>query len=239
MDHKISRGKGIVVNLDRIPVSEWGRIFEATEGCMAVYKVGTTLQRESVAIAREIRKHGELLIDTRLGDYLPDIDECIEMYKPFDPWGITFRCGNDFALRQAQFHQVMTSAIASVRIVGTDDECLRRNRASCDDLILQLAEEACREGITRILCSVRELEVIRKGLKREDLEFIVYGNYPLWNLDPGASGMASVLSPAEAISTGADFIIIAAPITVARTVSDPAGLVIEACREFAPLFPRV
>jgi len=236
MDHAMPLSKGIVINLDRLPVEEWRRIFDATRGTRPIFKIGTTIQKKSIEIVSEIRNHGEVMIDTRVGDYLPDVDECIEMYKPYDPWGITFRGGNDFTMRQAQFHNVVTTAIASIRVVGTDEECQRRSGATCNEVILQLVREAYRQGLTRVLCSMRELSVIRTDTIAEVLEFIVYGNYPLWNLDPGVTDSAPAASPSDALRLGADFIVIAAPVTVSRTVTDPAGLVIEAYQEFQKLF---
>lgn len=236
MDHCTPRSKGVIISLDRIPFEEWGRIFEATEGSRPIFKVGTTIQRKSIEIISEIRQFGEVMIDTRVGDYLPDVDECIEMYKPYEPWGITFRCGNDYAMRQARFHNVMTTAIASVRVVGTEEECQRRNHTTCSEVILQLVKEAYRQGISRIMCSMRELAVIQTDAVAEALEFIIYGNYPLWNLDPGAMHAMSVASPADAVNMGADFIIIMSPVTVSRVVPDPAGLVIEAYEKFSPYF---
>lgn len=232
MDHGMPKSRGIIINLDRIPFEEWERIFEATKGHDPIFKIGTTIQRKSIEIVSQIRNHGEVLIDTRVGDYLPDVDECIEMYKPYEPWGITFRCGNDYAMRQAQFHRVTTTAIASVRVVGTDEECLRRNGATCNEVILQLVREAYRQGLTRIMCSMRELDVVRTDSIFEALEFSVYGYYPLWNLDPGVMDSVSVASPADAVNMGADFIVLASPVTVARSIPDPVGLVIEAYQEF-------
>lgn len=236
MDHAMPLSKGIIINLDRLPVEEWGRIFDATRGTRPIFKIGTTIQKKSIEIVSEIRNHGEVMIDTRVGDYLPDVDECIEMYKPYDPWAITFQCGNDFVMRQAHFHKITTTAVAAVRVVGTDEECQRRSGATCNEVILQLVREAYRQGLTRILCSMRELSVIRTDTIAEALEFIVYGNYPLWNLDPGAVDSAPGASPSDAIQMGADFIIIAAPVTVSRTITDPVGLVIEAFQEFQKLF---
>lgn len=236
MDHGMPRSKGVIINLDRIPFEEWGRIFEATQGSRPIFKIGTTIQRKSIEIISEIRNYGEVMIDTRVGDYLSDVDECIEMYKPYEPWGITFRCGNDYAMRQAQFHKVMTTAIASVRVVGSDEECHRRNHTSCSEVILQMVREAYRQGLTRIMCSMRELAVIRDDSISEALEFIVCGNYPLWNLDPGTTDAVSVASPIDAVNMGADFIVIASPVTVARPVPDPVGLVIEAYQEFLRYF---
>ncbi len=236
MNTQMLRCKGLIINLDRIPYGEWSRIFEATKDRNLIFKINTTLQKKSVKIIEEIRKHGEVMIDTRLGEYLPAIDECIEMYKPYNPWGITFRCCNEYAMRQALYHRIMTIAIASLRIIGTDEECLRRNGRTCDEVILRLDKDALRVDIRRIICSTRELSVIRNTAIGNNFEIIVYGNYPLWNLDPGLHQPSAIVSPADALKMGADFISISAPVTNARPVIDPAGLVIEAYHEFSRHF---
>jgi hypothetical protein len=81
-----------------------------------------------------------------------------------------------------------------------------------------------------------ELAVISHDPVRDDPELIVCGNYPLWNLDPGAPQPLATGSPADALKMGADFISISAPVTIARPITDQAGLVIEAYREFSCYF---
>jgi len=84
MNPEKSRGKGIIINLDRIPHEEWDRIFNATQDGTPIYKIATTLKIKSVDIIKKIREHGEVMIDTRLGEYLPAIDECMEMIELYD-----------------------------------------------------------------------------------------------------------------------------------------------------------
>jgi nucleoside phosphorylase len=83
---------------------------------------------------------------------------------------------------------------------------------------------------------MRELAVISHDLVRDDIELIAYGNYPLWNLHPGVPQYLATASPEDALKMGADFISISAPVTISRTITDPAGLVIEACLEFSRYF---
>ncbi|MGO9377281.1 MAG: hypothetical protein ACLPN1_13035 [Dissulfurispiraceae bacterium] len=139
-------------------------------------------------------------------------------------------------MRQALHHRIMTIAIASLRIIGTDEECLRRNGTTCDQVILRLARDAFRVGIRRIICSMRELSVICNDPIRDNFEIVVYGNYPLWNLDPGLLQPTAIASPADALNMGADFITISSPVTIARLVTDPVELVIEAYHEFSRHF---
>jgi orotidine-5'-phosphate decarboxylase len=224
--------KSFVINLDRIPEKEWARIFEATAGTDPVFKLGTTIQRKSVQVIDLVKEHGRVMIDTRLGEYLPDVVECIQMYKEYEPWGITFRAGNDFAMNEAQAHQILSSAIVSVRVAGSDEECRRRNNATCDEVIIKLVHGSRDVGMTRILCSMRELAVIRRDTGCDHMECIIYGNYPLWHLDPGVSFPAAIARPDDAFTAGADYVLLAAPVTIARVVPDPVGLLIEAYQEF-------
>ena len=45
-------------------------------------------------------------------------------------------------MHQALNHRVMTIAIVSLRIIGTDEEWMRRNGTTCDEVILRLARDA-------------------------------------------------------------------------------------------------
>ena len=83
---------------------------------------------------------------------------------------------------------------------------------------------------------MRELAVISHDPVRDDLELSSYGNYPLWNLDPDAPQPLATGSPTDVLKMGAHFFRISAPVTIARPITDPAGFVIEAHREFSCYF---
>ncbi len=91
-----------------------------------------------------------------------------------------------------------------------------------EETVLRLAEMALRAGIGGIVCSAREVSAVR-GLAGETAVLVTPGvRFP----EEAAQDQKRVVSPFEAMRSGADYLVVGRPITKA---ADPA----EAARRFA------
>ncbi len=90
------------------------------------------------------------------------------------------------------------------------------------DLVSRLARLARSCGLGGVVCSPREIAALRAELGA-DFRLIVPGVRPEW---AGADDQKRVMTPAEAVAAGADYLVIGRPITRA---ADPA----EAARRIA------
>ena len=75
--------------------------------------------------------------------------------------------------------------------------------------VLRLAGLAKAAGLDGVVCSPQEIEVVRKEFGR-DLVIVTPGIRPLW---AAAQDQKRIMTPAEAIAKGADFLVIGRPIT--------------------------
>ena len=76
-------------------------------------------------------------------------------------------------------------------------------------LTLRLAKLAKRHGADGIICSPRELKILRSELGK-DFKIIVPGIRPRWMKN---NDQKRIMTPKQALSLGADYMIIGRPIT--------------------------
>lgn len=100
--------------------------------------------------------------------------------------------------------------------------------------VLRLAELARKQGVDGVVCSPREIEIIRKEIG-EDIVVVVPGIRPAW---AAAHDQKRIMTPSQALQKGADYLVVGRPILEAsspqkafskileelnRSVNDPSG----------------
>lgn len=104
-----------------------------------------------------------------------------------------------------------------------DDVAILGFRETVQDQVLRLADLAQSAGLDGVVCSPFEIAPIRKALG-DDLKLIVPGIRP----EGAANGdQKRVLSPAEALRRGADYLVIGRPITGAKDRAAAARTITE------------
>ncbi|MGA2532229.1 MAG: orotidine-5'-phosphate decarboxylase [Candidatus Aminicenantales bacterium] len=89
--------------------------------------------------------------------------------------------------------------------------------------VLRLAGLAKAAGLDGVVCSPQEIEALRKEFGRE-LVIVTPGIRPLW---AAAQDQKRILTPAEAVSKGADFLVIGRPITGAASPEEAFLRIVE------------
>jgi len=91
------------------------------------------------------------------------------------------------------------------------------------DQVLRLAALAETAGMDGVVCSPQEVEVLRKEFGRE-LVIVTPGIRPLW---AAAQDQKRIMTPAEAVEKGADYLVIGRPITGAASPDEAFLKVVE------------
>jgi orotidine-5'-phosphate decarboxylase len=89
--------------------------------------------------------------------------------------------------------------------------------------VLRLAGLAKAAGMDGVVCSPQEIDVIRKEFGRE-LMIVSPGIRPLW---AAAQDQKRIMTPAEAVAKGADYLVIGRPITAAPSPEEAFLKVVE------------
>ena len=79
--------------------------------------------------------------------------------------------------------------------------------------VLRLAELARKEGMDGVVCSPREIEIIRRKIG-EDFIIVVPGIRPAW---AAAHDQKRIMTPSQAIQRGANYLVIGRPIIEASS----------------------
>ena len=91
------------------------------------------------------------------------------------------------------------------------------------DQVLRLAGLAKSAGLDGVVCSPQEIEALRKEYGR-DLVIVTPGIRPLW---AAAQDQKRIMTPAEAVDKGADYLVIGRPITGAPSPREAFLRVVE------------
>jgi len=109
--------------------------------------------------------------------------------------------------------------LAVTMLTSLDDDDLKSIgvAASSEEQVLRLAQLAKDQGIDGVVCSAREVAVLRKVLG-PDFKLVVPGIRPTW---AAADDQKRIVTPTDAIVLGADYLVIGRPITA---TADPADV---------------
>ena len=84
-------------------------------------------------------------------------------------------------------------------------------KSSPEDNVRRLARLSQESGLDGVVCSPREVAMIREG-QGTDFKLVTPGIRPSW---AQKGDQTRVMTPAEAIQTGSDYLVIGRPITAA------------------------
>ena len=96
--------------------------------------------------------------------------------------------------------------------------------------VLRLAGLAKAAGMDGVVCSPREIEVLRKEYGRE-LVIVTPGIRPVW---AAAQDQKRIMTPAEAVAKGADYLVIGRPITGAPSPNEAFLRIVEELGQSRP-----
>ena len=82
-----------------------------------------------------------------------------------------------------------------------------------ENQVLRLAELARKEGVDGVVCSPQEIEIIKRKIG-EDFLIVVPGIRPAW---AAAQDQKRIMTPAQAIQKGADYLVVGRPIIEASS----------------------
>ena len=97
------------------------------------------------------------------------------------------------------------------------------------DQVRRLAALTQKSGLDGVVCSGREIETLRAQCG-PDFKLVVPGIRPRW---ASADDQKRVLTPADAVSRGADYLVIGRPITAAADPAEAAGRIRDELAEAA------
>jgi len=206
----------IIVGLDVPDVTSARAIVDKTQDVITFYKIGMQLQfAGGLDFARDLIAEGKrVFLDVKLLDIDNTVEKGVENIAKM---GVTFATIHAYpkAMRAAvKGRGDRPLGLLGVTVLTSMDDAdlaAAGYGTKAEDLVQSRAADAEAAGMTGIVCSAREAAALRKILRPETL-LVTPGIRPA-GADVG--DQRRVMTPADAIRAGSDYLVIARPIVAA------------------------
>lgn len=206
----------IIVALDFPTLDDAVGVCESLKGKAAFYKVGLQLfLKHGPEAVRRITNYGSVFLDLKLNDIPNTMKGGVKSAACLGVRMLTVHCSSGKKALEAAVKEangdvliigvtVLTSMLAEeIEQIGVMSDLNR--------VVVQRAVVAKDSGCHGVICSAKENQEIRRACGKEFL-IINPGIRPPW-YEHGGDDQRRICSPSEAISLGADMIVVGRPIT--------------------------
>ena len=229
----------IIFPLDVATRSEAEDLVRRLAGQVGLFKVGLELFiRSGPDLIRWIHAEGAagIFLDLKLHDIPVTVARAMEGIVALEAALTTVHCGESPRMLAAavKASRGITGVLAVTVLTSVDTDDLRRAgvapelAADMEALVQRRASVARDAGCAGVVCSGWEAPAIKQALGADFL-VVTPGIRPAWE-GVGAADQRRVMTPAEAVRSGADYIVIGRPI---REAADPARAARRVAEEIA------
>ncbi len=225
----------LAVALDYSSEQQALELFERLRGLVGVFKVGSELfVAAGPPIVRGLVERGaSVFLDLKFHDIPRTAAASAREAARLGVFLLNVHASGGEEMMRAAAHSAR-EVRPEVKVLGVT--VLTSLPAGAEE-VLRLAESARRAGLDGVVAAPAEVKILRRNLGR-DFILLTPGIRPLWVAEGSGREQADdqkrVATPAEAISAGADFIVVGRPITAAADPAAAAARVVEEIREALP-----
>jgi orotidine-5'-phosphate decarboxylase len=193
---------------------------KATQESISVYKLGLEfyLNFGAAGVAQVVQRTGaEIFLDLKLHDIPHTVAGAAKAVSQLNPRFLTVHASGGAAMVQAAAQAVPNISITAVTILTSlsESDLFEVGYASpALESAVALAKLAVDSGAKALVCSPLETAAIRSAVGPVPI-IITPGVRPL--AEQGADDQVRTMTPADAISAGANYVVIGRPITKAWT----------------------
>jgi len=209
---------------------------EALDGHVGLFKVGLELFiAEGPDLLREIRNRTDagIFLDLKLHDIPATVKRAFLAASAYGPQFVTVHCdeGNGILKDVAQENPGKTRILGVTVLTSLNREKLetsgyaREYAEDVSELVLLRASMAKAAGCHGVVCSGLEAARVRKEIGPE-MVIVTPGIRPAWTL-VDQDDQKRVVTPADAVRNGSDYVVIGRPIRDAASPRDAARRVAE------------
>ena len=222
----------IIVALDVPTRSEALRLVEQLSAQISIFKVGLQLfTAEGPDLVRAILGTGaRVFLDLKLHDIPNTVARAVEAARQLGVHMLTIHLSGGRAMMEAALAARDDSLmLLGVTLLTSMDQAALRETGVETELsqhVLRLANLGVECGVTGLVASPHEVKMLRDKLSAP-IKLVVPGVRPAGT---EAADQKRVMTPADALQAGADYLVIGRPITRHR---DPAEAVTKICEELS------
>jgi orotidine-5'-phosphate decarboxylase len=218
----------IIVALDVPAKKEALRLVDQLRDRISFFKIGLQLYTaEGPEIVREvIARGGKVFLDLKLHDIPNTVAKAVESAGTLGVQMLTIHLtGGTEMIRAAIAARKNEMSILGVTVLTSANEQTLREIGigdKIDNQVLRLAKLGVENGIDRIVASAHEIKTLRAEF-RDTIKIVVPGIRPKW---AEAGDQKRTMTPREALSTGADYLVIGRPIVADKNPSEAVAKIL-------------
>jgi len=226
MTHQRDLRKRIIIALD-VETKDQGLALVRELRDAQVFKVGLELfTAEGPPLLREIRALGkDVFLDLKLHDIPNTVGEAARIGVRHGAFMMTLHAsgGREMMARAAEAARAEATKRGTVNplLLGVtvltslkgDDLAAIGMAADTAAQVVRLAALAKQAGLNGVVCSAQEIEIVRKEVG-PDFLIVTPGIRPAW---AAAQDQKRIMTPAEAVRKGSDYLVVGRPITQAAS----------------------
>jgi orotidine-5'-phosphate decarboxylase len=205
----------IIVALDVATKQEALELVEKLHDQISVFKVGLQLYTaEGPEIVRAIRATGaNVFLDLKLHDIPNTVAKAVESAAKLGVQMLTTHLSGGTEMTRAAVRARSDDLLLlGITVLTSADEQTIRQIGISDKInshVLRLAKLGVENGIGGVIASAHEIQMLRREFGNK-INIVVPGIRPSWS---EAGDQKRVMTPREAIDSGADYLVIGRPIT--------------------------
>jgi len=231
----------IVFPLDFDSKEEAFKYVKILDGKVGIFKIGLELFiKEGPDVVKTIKNMSSagIFLDLKLHDISVTVQKAMQSAVSLGVDLITVHCSSLKMLKMAVIGGAGKANVLGVTLL-TDNDADDLKAAGFKDeyyndvktLVLKRAQMAYHAGCAGIVCSGREVEKVKKEFG-ENFLCVTPGIRPVWS-SPDNDDQKRITTPAMAVKSGADLIVIGRPI---RDADDPARAAQKIAEEIKGIF---
>jgi orotidine-5'-phosphate decarboxylase len=216
----LSPRERIILPLDFDTLDEAGRWAARLKGHVGLFKVGLELfTAEGPRSVLEVQRIADnrIFLDLKLHDIPETVRRTVAALKPLSD-GVQFltahAAGSASMLEaavEAAADKIMILGVSVLTSTGDDDSVDRGYAETVSGRVLELAKKAQTAGCAGVVCSAKEARSVRQACG-PDFIVVTPGIRPEWS-DVKKDDQRRVTTPAEAVTQGADYVVVGRPVT--------------------------
>ena len=219
----------IILALDTKEVQTAKSIIEKTRDYVGVYKLGLEFfLANGIPGVKEITTNNsdiQIFLDLKLHDIPNTVEKAASNLSSLPLKYLTVHASGGAAMISGAVKALPNCKIVGVTLLTSiDKEELSKLgiRKSPEEMVISLAQRAVAGGARAIVCSPLEVKALREILPRE-IDLITPGI----RFEKGGDDQVRTMTPIEAISAGADYLVVGRPITSASDITEAAKRIYE------------
>lgn len=226
----------IIFPLDLPDYDQAMRYVEELSSHVGLFKVGLELFiGQGPVILNAIKNAGpaQIFLDLKLHDIPATVKRAFSAARNHNVRFVTIHCdAGEAALKQASLISSDQTQILAVTVLTSMDSTALQSLGYAPEyakdiskLVLLRAQLAKNAGCHGVICSGKEISILRSTLG-PDFIIVTPGIRPSWSV-VGNDDQKRIVTPAEAVKSGADYVVIGRPIRDASSPADAAKKVAE------------